>query len=813
MSRKRRVRRRGRELKASHIRRSCEPETLGFESTEELEPLHFGLAVQKRALDAIDLGLGLHTRGYNIFVLGEPDGGKTSTVRLLLERRAAKERTPRDLCYLHDFRTADRPRPLYLPSGQGPKLAQVVDEIIGQLQKSIPRTLASDTFGIRRQGVMREIRQKIDGLRKGLEKQASDLGFELRPDGDRLIPVPMRNEKPLGEEEFSNLSAKERSAVESAALSLRDEMAEHDFHIQRLERELDLELLEIEREAVRPLVEATVNEAIEPVVHLNGDEIPEHFKALSEHIVENHRRFMPRPIDEEDDVFPGDPTPDDPFSEYRVNVVVTQRPGKGAPVVFERQPTLGRLVGCLEYRDIRGALRADHLSIRAGALHRAAGGYLVLQANDLAKRPLAWEALKRALRDREVRTEEPEDDTRPRTAGTVRPVPTELSAKVLVLGTPEAYYGLFIGDEEFARFFKVKAEFEPSIPWSRKNIERISRFLALVREQEDQLHLDKTAVARIIEHSAREAGDQRRLSTRVASLVDLLAEADYHARKRRQTMVTAEDVKRALYERHRRHSFEEDDFIRAIREGSLLFSTSGAVVGQINGVAVYDLGDHAYGVPARITARTWVGRAGVVNIDREVELSGQIHDKGTLILIGLLGERCAQKRPLSLSASITFEQSYDLVEGDSASCAEFIALLSSLSGVPIKQGIAVTGSVDQQGEIQPVGGVNEKIEGMYRACSLGGLTGHQGVVIPERNMRHLMLSEEVVKAVEEGRFNVWTISHVDEVIELVTELPAGRRMRTGQWEPGTVNDLVDRRLAEMAESLAAHGTPESAVRT
>lgn len=803
---KRRVARRhkARELTADHVRRRCDPAKLGFKTTKELAPLHLGLSVQTRALDAIELGLGLDIRGYNLFVLGEPDSGKTSTMRLLLEERAAAQQTSPDLCYLYDFSNTDRPRPLYVPPGEGAKLEAVVNEMVHQLQRSIPRTLASDAYGAKRQVEVKKYREQMEEIRDRLDQEAADLGFELRPDGESYVPVPMLDGKPMGEDDFAALSAEQRSAYESAAMALRDGMAEHDLRLQRVELEMDQSVLALERQIITPVVKTTVKEFQRKVEHLNGDKIPKHFRLLGEHVIENHRRFLPRPVDEEDDHLPGDPSPEDPFLEYRVNVLVSRNPDDGAPVVFERQPTLSRLVGCLEYRDSRGLLRADHMSIRDGALHRAAGGYLMLQSSDLLKRPMAWEALKRALRDREVRIDEPEDENRQRTVGTVRPEPTPLAAKVVLLGTLEAYYTLLITDEEFARLFKIKAEFEPTIPWNKKNTNRIARFLALIVSEESNLSLHRTAVAKIVEHASRSAGDQRRLSTRVARLLDLVAEADYRARKRNRRHITGDDVVEALHERRRRHSSDEDDFQRTIREGALLVSTTGSVVGQVNGIAVYDTGDHAFGVPARITARTWVGRAGVINIDREVELSGQIHDKGTLIMIGLLGDRCAQERPLTLSASITFEQSYDLVEGDSASCAEFLALLSSLSGVPAKQGIAITGSVDQQGVVQPVGGINEKIEGIYRACALKGLTGDQGVVIPARNARNMMLVEEVADAVRKGKFHVWTIDHVDQAIELILDRPAGRRLRNGSWEKGSINALVEQRLSEMAESLAKH---------
>lgn len=796
---RRRTRRNG-ELKAERVRRICNPRDLGFDSTSELEPLHLGTTVQKRALDAIQLGLGLRTRGYHLFVLGEADSGKTSTMRLLLSQRAEKEPTPPDICYLHDFDCAGKPRPVKVPASKGTVLATNLDELVRELQKSIPRTLTSDSFGIKRRGAISEYQAQIDGLHDALNHDIAEMGFELRPEGGSFVPVPVRDGQPLDDEQFAALPLEERTAYEKSALSLRDKMLEHDLRIQRIELDMEKSVLETERQAIRPIVEDAVGER-KRVMSPLSTEMPAFLDRLGAHVVENHRRFLPQPVEEDDDTHLGESPSEELYTEYRINVVVSRREGEGAPVVFERQPTQGRLLGFLEYRESKGALKADHMSIRAGALQRADGGYVVLQASDLAKRPLAWEALKRALRDREVRIDEPEDDGRPRTAGAVRPVPTELGSKVILVGTPEAYYQLLICDEEFARLFKVKAEFEPSIAWNRKNIMRISRFLAQVTEQEGHLHLDATAVARFIEYAARETGDQRRLSTRVAGFLDLLAEVDFRARRGRRRIITRRDVDVALEERRRRHSSDEDDILRTIREGTLLVNTTGSVVGQINGLVVLETGDHAFGLTTRITARTWVGKAGVVNIDREVHLSGRIHDKGTLILIGLLGNLYAQERPLSLSASITFEQSYEMVEGDSASVAELISLLSSLSALPINQGIAVTGSIDQQGEIQPVGGVNEKIEGMYRACKLQGLDGSQGVVIPRRNARHLMVETEVVKAVADGNFHIWTIDHIDEAIELLIGTPAGKRRKDGSWQPGTVHDLVDRRLAEMVDCL------------
>lgn len=790
------------ELDASRVRRVCDPEWLPFETTETLEPLHLGTAVQRRALDAIELGLGLRTRGYHLFVLGEPDCGKTSTLKLILKERAASEPTPPDLCYVHDFDGPELPRPLKVPPGQGGELRATFDELVNELQRSIPRTLTSDAFGIRRRSVMAEYQVGIEELRQALDRECSEMGFELRPEGGSLVPVPVRDGRALDDELFASLPAEERAAYEKAALGLRDRLVEHDRRVWRIEREMDRAVIEAEREAVRPVVAAAIDERKRAVGGL-ADEIVAFLDRMGEHVVENHRRFLPRPDDEEDDdSYGNDQSSEDLFGEYRVNVVVSRDPDEGAPVVFERQPTLARLIGCLEYRDAKGALRADHGSIRAGALHRADGGYLVLQASDLEKRPSAWEALKRTLRDREVRIEEADDDGRPKTAGAVRPEPIDLRVKVILVGTVDAYYGLLVADEEFARLFKVKAEFEPSIPWSRKNVERISRFLALVVTEEGHLPLERGAVARIIEFAAREVEDQRRLSTRVAGLLDAVAEADFRARRARRRTIGERDVSEALRQRRRRHASEEDELLRTIRDGTLMVSTSGEVVGQINGVAVLDTGDHAFGVAARITARTWVGKAGVMNIDREVKLSGQIHDKGTLIMIGLLGDRYAQERPLTLSASITFEQSYDMVEGDSASCAELLALISSLADAPIQQGIAVTGAVDQQGEVQPVGGVNEKIEGMFRACKMQGLTGEQGVVIPGRNAHNLMLDQEVVEAVAAGEFHIWTMDHIDRGIELLTGVPVGKRLPDGGWEPGSINERVDRRLSQMVESFA-----------
>jgi predicted ATP-dependent protease len=759
---------------------------------------------QGRAIEAIDFGVRMRGRGFNIYVLGESGTGKSTTVERIVEAQASRQPVGRDLVYLYDFDRPDNPRGAWIPAGTADLFAKDVEDAVDDLSREIPRVLATAAFRDRRNAILDQSQSKLDQRFARLSRYGRRFGLLVRREADRLVIAPMRRGQPLTAEEYDALPEEERDAFEARSATFQRRIPEFERQVRKIQKGIDAELLRLERDAIQPVVEVVFEELLGRHGEI-GRAIGRFLDQFRAHVLDNHRLFLPpderaAPADAPADAPAPEAPPSADHVPYRVNVLVDRRRESRAPVVVERNPTYPNLFGYMEYRETHGVFSTDHTLIRPGALHRANGGYLILQAADLLRSPWAWDGLKRALRHQELRIEEIEEENRPKTTGSVRPTPVPLEVKVVLVGSAENYYALQSQDDDFTRLFKVKADFEGTMPLSRRTALAMGRFLGRVAQEEGLLPLDRAALARVLEHGVREASDQDRLSTRLATLIDLVAEADHWTRVAGRRTIAVADVGRALAERSRRHAKDEDGVLMDVRDGTLLIATAGEAVGQINGLTVYDQGDHSFGVPIRITARTYAGRKGVVNIDREVRLSGALHDKGALILVGFLGGRFAQDKPLSLAASITFEQNYGLIEGDSASAAELFALISSLAEVPVRQGIAVTGSVNQQGEVQPVGAVNEKVEGFFKVCRSRGLTGRQGVVIPRLNVRNLMIGEDVVRAVRAGRFHLWAIDHVDEGIEILTGLKAGRHGRGG-WPPGTVNDLADRRLRTLAAVL------------
>ncbi|MBN1773371.1 MAG: AAA family ATPase [Deltaproteobacteria bacterium] len=770
---------------------------------------------QQRGVDALDFGLRVRARGFNIYVLGESGSGKTTSTERMVRVRAEQEPPGQDAVYLHNFDEPDLPQGILLPAGQGAPFAHDIEEAVAELGREIPRVLTTAAFREQRNTILDESHRRAESRFVQLQRQGRRLGLLVRREGDRLALTPLKAGQPLTTEQYDELSEAERQAYEERSTSFQRRVPEYDRKLRQIQKDLEQRLLEAERGAIAHVVEVIFGDLLRRHAPL-GAAVRRYLEQFQAYVLEGHRLFLPpedRAAGAGAEGSEGSEEPATgiaPFHDhvpFRVNVLVDRRREKHAPVVVERNPTYPNLFGYPEYREARGMYATDHTLLRAGALHRANGGYLVLQINDLARSSHAWDALKKAIRHRELRIEELEDETKPKTTGSVRPSPVPLNVKVVLVGPPETYWALQGQDDDFTRLFKVKADFEATMPLGRETLAAAVRFLARVAAEEGLLPLDRSALAAVLEYGVRQAGDQQKLTTRLAALIDLAAEADHWARRAGRRSIAAPDVARALAERHRRHEKDEDAVLREIDAGQILIDTRGCVVGQVNGLTVYDQGDHQFGVPARITARTYVGRKEVVNIDREVRLSGAIHDKGALTMVGFLGGRFAGDKPLAMSASITFEQNYGFVEGDSASAAELYALLSSLGGVPLRQDIAVTGSVNQQGEIQPVGAVNEKIEGFFKVCTRRGLRGTEGVVIPRSNARHLMVSAKVVQAVRRGKFHIWAVDHVDQGIGILTGFPAGRRRRDGSWESGSVNDRVDRRLRELGEVLRRHETP------
>ena len=775
-----------------------------FKTTTDLKR-HDGMIGQDRAMRAVEVGLKIGTRGYNLFAVGEPGSGKTSTLVRMLKERAKGEPASQDVCYVYNFQSTDRPRPLMLPSGRGRALAGEMERVVGELDRMISRVLSEGTFGHIRAGIISETRRKVDNLNRRTSQIAKRLGLKLEEGENHLRIIPTWKGEPLDEENIDKLPQRAQKRIEAKMLEFQKHIDSFAYARRQIELDHDSRLLAAEVRAVSPLIKELLGEVTSRYKGM-GEDVREYFEQVEEHVIKNHRVFVSREENgnEENGCEEDNPIPAvDPRVLFHVNVLVDRNVESGAPVVVERVPAASNLCGLFEYRETAGGMVTDHTMIRSGALHQANGGYLVIQAGDLLSQESAWNSLKRALLHKEIRIEEGMGmgDSRPRLAGALKPGAVPLNVKVILIGSHEIYYLLKTEDEDFQRLFKILADFETSMERNETNVMQLAQFAGQVCVEEEYLPLHRSGMVRILEFASRRAENKDRLITRRAELLDLLAEANMFARTAKARSIREQDVEQALVEADLRCGSIPDAMEREIESGTILIKTTGATVGQINGIALYDVAGSLFGVPVRITARTYAGRRGVVNIDREVALSGAVHDKGALILIGYMGGRFAQKQTLGFSASITFEQSYDEIDGDSASSSELYALLSSLSGCPIYQGIAVTGSVNQLGEIQPIGGVNDKIEGVFQICKNRGLTGKEGVMIPSANVRNLVLKREVIDAVRLGKFNIWAVASIDEGIEVLTGVAAGSYRKDGTWTPGSINDRVQKRLTELVEVI------------
>lgn len=789
------------ELSPDQLRRICLPDQFSFETTAEL-PLIPDIIGQPRATRAIEFGLDMEGPGYNIFVLGPGGTGRTTTIQRFLAQRAAQEPTPDDWIYVHNFHQPRRPRAIRLPPGLGTRFRDDMAALVAQLRQTIPRAFESESYQEARRQMEQRFQEAQETLFKELDAQARQRSFAVVRAPSGLAMVPLRDGRPIPQEAFQALPEEER---ERYAAQYRELESMTEKTVQRL-REQEQIVREALQKLDREVVAATVGHAVDELKdrYAEQEEVGEYLEDVRADIIgraEEFKRTEPAAAE------PAGSPPAQPFQRYLVNLLVDNRQQQGAPVGVEANPTYAHLIGRMEYEIRMGVPVTDFTLLRAGALHRANGGYLVLQARDVLADPLAWQALKRALSEGVIRLEE-------RVAGPISvvsldPEPIPLDVKVILMGSPYLYYLLYTLDEEFRELFKVKADFSTEMDRTPENEYLYALFIRARCGEEGLCPFDRSGVARVVEYGSRLAEDQNRLSIRFGEVTDLLREAHYWAGKAGREVVTGEDVERAIAERTYRANRVEEEIRRVITEGTLRIDTEGAVVGQVNGLSIHLVGDHTFGRPTRITARAYVGRSGVVDIQREVKLSAPTHSKGVLTLAAYLGGQYATDQPLTLSASLSFEQTYDEVHGDSASLAELYALLSVLANVPLRQGIAVTGSVDQHGRVQPVGGVTHKVEGFFRVCQARGLTGDQGVIIPAANVRNLMLDPEVVQAVAEGKFHIYPVTTVDEGIELLTAIPAGARDEKGQFPEGTLHARVLARLKELAARMEKSGEEKS----
>lgn len=776
-----------RRLKAEELRFFCDPLNFEFETTETVAPLE-GIVGQERAVRAMEFGLSIKRHGYNIFMTGLTGTGKISYAQSLINNIAGKEEVPDDWCYVFNFESPGHPVALRLPPGQGNRFKKDMAELVESLKLEIPKAFDADDYERQKTALFKEFQEARGELLEELTRTAAEQGFILRRASTGFVSIPLVDGKEISTEEYEALPPEVREEMESKSAEIQFKALQVMRRIQNAERAMKEKVKELENK----IGLFAVGFLIEELKERYGEPVAGYLNAVQKDILENLDEF--RGGEEEEAVpFPWLRRKGEPGFKYRVNLAVDNKDTLGAPVIVETNPTYYNLVGRVEYENRLGMVTTDYGMIKAGSLLKANGGYLILQVREVLANPGAWEGLKRVLKTREACLENLGEQFGLLAMSTLRPQAIPVNVKVVLIGSPYLYQILYHFDEDFRKLFKIKADFDTEMNLDRHNMTSMASFISTHCQRESLRHFDRTAVAGIVEYSARLADHQRKLSTRFNELVEIIYEADAWAQLNGAGVVSGSHVKRAITEKIYRSDKYEQKLQELLAEGKILLDLEGEKTGQVNGLSVQNSGDYVFARPSRITAVTYPGRRGIVNIEREIRLSGQIHDKGVLTLGGYLAHRFARERPLSLSASITFEQLYGGVEGDSASSTELYALLSSLADLPVRQDLAVTGSVNQWGEIQPVGGVTHKIEGFFKACRLKGLTGNQGVIIPVQNINNLNLSDEVLEAVRAEQFHIYPVASAEEGMEILTGVPAGKA-EDGNYPPGSVFWRVAQKL-------------------
>jgi lon-related putative ATP-dependent protease len=783
------------ELTPSELRSPCDPNRFTFRDTSQLTPLDEVIG-QERAVQAIEFGLNMRSPGYNIFVTGAAGTGKSNIVQELVGRHARLQPVPDDWCLVNNFQDEFRPRAVALPPGRGPAFAKRIARLVAELRKDIPRCFEEEVHLKRLSLLKARAASRQQRIFQKVERLAAGLGLHLDPGRTEFPVLPVVDGKPLPPEEVQRLPRAARAAVDAGVSRVQAEMERAGRRIEKVTAQLRADIERLMNDSVAALL----RRRLQPVRRDFRDRpgVLEFLDALEADVVESFNLFVPGDPVEPPAAGEAPPVAQPPLQRYQVNVLAHRRLAGGAPVVLESNPSYGNVFGRIEKRATMGGVNTDFTLVMAGALLAANGGFLIMEIEPLLTHPGVWEALKRALQTKRLAIEDLPEESGPGTTS-LKPEPIPLEVKVILLGSYEAFEELQNFDSRFNRIFRVRADFDDEVEHTQAAEERYARFVARVCREEGLLPFNRRGVAAVVEFGRKHVSDQRKLTLQFGRLVAVLKEADYWARRQRARVVSEAHVVRAFQEHRFRYSLYEQKVHEAYRDGSILMDVSGAVVGQVNGLAVYQIGDYAFGRPVRITAATFMGRPGVINVEREADLSGRTHDKGVLILSGFLGSVFAQRHPLHLSISIAFEQSYTEIDGDSASSAELYAILSSLARIPVRQGIAVTGSVNQKGRVQAIGGVNQKIEGFFEVCREKGLTGEQGVIMPVSNVRNLMLRREVVDAVRKRQFHVYRVSTVEEGIEILTGVRAGRPGPEGRFPRGTVFGEVQATLETYAD--------------
>jgi lon-related putative ATP-dependent protease len=784
------------ELNYKNLKISCDPSIFKFKTTEELDNIETGIG-QERGIKALEFGLNVDINGYNLYLEGPAGVGKTMYTKHYLDKISKKQKTPCDWCYIYNFENPNEPIALPLHAGQGKEFKEQMDAFIKDIKNDLKNTFNNEDFEKEKALISQTYEEKREALMVKLNKKSEKYGFQVKSAQNGIYMMPIINGKAIEQEEFEKLDDETKQNFEDNSSIVQEQILQVISEIKNIEQESQKKLSEWQSNVALLTINAHIN-YIRSKFKRNK-KISTFLENIKKDILKNIDYFLVEPQIETQQMPGPRPEPPKPWENYRVNLFIDNSAQEGAPVIMDSNYSYHNIFGKLEYENYYGSLKTDYTMLKPGLLHKANGGYIIFQAHDLIENSVCYEGLKKALRQKQLLIENTADPRSPMVMVSLKPEPIPLDLKVIIVGDEQIYQTLLAVDYDFRKLFKIKVEFEDSSDNTEENMNKLARFIHGFCEQEQLPHLDPSAVAKIMEYSSRLADNQDKLSTRFNDLAQIIGEAATWAKMKRAKIVTAEFVDMALSERANRIKKYDSMYTEMIKENTLLIDTTGAKVGQINGLTIMNIGDYMFGKPVKITATTYTGKNGVINIEREVDLSGSTHSKGVYILSGYLGEKFAQDIPLSLTASICFEQLYNGVDGDSASSTELYAILSSLSGVPINQSFAVTGSVNQKGEIQPIGGVNEKIEGFFQICKMRGLDGTHSVMIPIQNQKNLNLSNEVVDAVKNGLFHIYAISTIDEGIELLTGVPAGKKDSNGNFPAGTINYLAYEKLKKYAD--------------
>jgi lon-related putative ATP-dependent protease len=796
-----------RELTAEEVRWKCDPALFPCNSTTELEP-SFIILGQDRALSALKFGLSIRKRGFNIYVSGLAGTGRTTAIKSFLQELAAKEATPSDWCYVHNFRDAYRPKALEMPTGMALGLQRDMKKLIDSAKRSILKAFTSKEYADRMAEITEDFNKKREAVSKKLNKKAEAYGLLLQATPVGLAIVPSAKGQPMSEKDYQKLSKRGQEAFRNKRDELSKEIKDEIAKLGDEENEVEKKLGETNREVVQYSISRLFEKTIEKYQKIS--QVVTYLNEVARDITDNYEQFRSEKKTSESDpmgMVQGFIRKQQ-LHKYEVNVLVDNSELKGAPVVLELNPVFNDLFGRIEKEVQLSTLYTDFTMIKGGSMHQANGGYLVVRIDDILANLQSWEGLKRTLREKKLIIEEIGERLGFVATKSLRPEPIPLDIKVIMIGEPMFYYLLLQHDHEFKDLFKVKADFDNQMDKTDANLKTYATVICRICKDENLRHLNNGALAKIMEHSARLAGNQDKLSTMFALITDVVREASFWAEEDGSKFIQAKHINKTIDQRIYRSNLLQEKIKEMIYKGLIIIDHKGKKIGQVNGLAVIDLGDFAFGKPSRITASLGLGREGLIDIEREAKLGGRLHSKGVMILNGFIHDRYARDVPLSLSARLVFEQSYEEVEGDSASSAELYALLSRLAQVPIKQGIAVTGSVNQNGEVQAIGGVNEKIEGFFETCRAKGLNGKQGVLIPESNIKNLMLKDKLVASIKSGKFHIYPVKTINEGIEVLTGIKAGKRLKQGSFEPDSINDRVQKSLISLASKLKAFGKTE-----